>query len=163
MSGTATDAPSTVLLPLPVPVPALLRRPATPHDIPFLLALRQRTMNGHLVASGAEIDDAHHMARLIHRFECAEVLLHEGDPVGLLKVSRDALEWVVVQIQLVPAWQGRGIGAALLAEVVAQATRAGADLTLSVLKANPARALYERLGFVIERERGFSYEMRRKP
>ena len=44
-----------------------------------------------------------------------------------------------------------------------QATRAGADLTLSVLKANPERALHERLGFVTERERGFSYEMRRKP
>lgn len=142
---------------------ALARRQATPRDIPFLLALRQQTMNGHLVASGAEVDDAHHMARLMHRFECAEVLLHEGAPVGLLKVSRDAREWVVVQIQLVPAWQGRGIGAALLAEVADQATRAGADLTLSVLKANPARALYERLGFVTERESGFSYEMRRKP
>jgi ribosomal protein S18 acetylase RimI-like enzyme len=143
--------------------PALTRRPATPQDIPFLFALRQQTMNGHLVASGAEIDDAHHMARLMHRFECAELLLQEGVPVGLLKVSRDALEWVVIQIQLVPACQGSGIGAALLAEIVDEATQAGADLTLSVLKANPARGLYERLGFVIERENGFSYEMRRKP
>jgi ribosomal protein S18 acetylase RimI-like enzyme len=149
--------------PVSVPVPVLLRRPATPHDIPFLLDLRQRTMNGHLVASGAQVDDAHHVARLMHRFECAELLLRDGAPVGLLKVSRDALEWVVIQIQLVPACQGGGIGAALLAEVIEQATQAGADLTLSVLKANPARALYERLGFVIERENGFSYEMRRKP
>jgi GNAT superfamily N-acetyltransferase len=163
VSGTGLDVPLSEPLQVPANSPALSRRPATPHDSPFLLALRQRTMNGHLVASGAEIDDAHHMARLMHRFECAEVLLHEAAPVGLLKVSRDALEWVVIQIQLVPAWQGRGIGAALLAEVVGQATRAGADLTLSVLKANPARALYERLGFFIERENGFSYEMRRKP
>ncbi|MGJ7545368.1 hypothetical protein [Variovorax sp. LT1R16] len=36
-------------------------------------------------------------------------------------------------------------------------------LTLSVLKANPDRGLCERLGFVVERENGFSYEMRRKP
>lgn len=145
------------------PPVVLARRPATQEDVPFLLALRQRTMNGHVVASGAEVSDAHHMARLMHRFECAELLLHEGEPVGLLKVSRDPHEWVVIQIQLAPVCQGGGIGTGLLAEVVAEAGRAGVDLTLSVLKANPARALYARFGFVVERESEFSYEMRRKP
>ena len=125
-----------------VPPVVLARRPATREDIPFLLALRQRTMNGHVVASGAEVSDAHHMARLMHRFECAELLLHEGEPVGLLKVSRDPHEWVLIQIQLAPGYQGGGIGTRLLAEIVAEAERAGVDLTLSVLKANPARALY---------------------
>lgn len=145
------------------PPVVLARRPATQEDVPFLLALRQRTMNGHVVASGAEVSDAHHMARLMHRFECAEVLLHEGEPVGLLKVSRDPHEWVLIQIQLAPGYQGGGIGTGLLAEVVAEAERAGVDLTLSVLKANPARALYARFGFLVECESEFSYEMRRKP
>jgi len=145
------------------PPVVLARRPATQEDVPFLLALRQRTMNGHVVASGAEVSDAHHMARLMHRFECAELLLHEGEPVGLLKVSRDPREWVLIQIQLAPGYQGGGIGTGLLAEVVAEAGRAGVDLTLSVLKANPARALYARFGFLVERESEFSYEMRRKP
>jgi ribosomal protein S18 acetylase RimI-like enzyme len=142
---------------------ALQRRPATPQDIPFLLDLRQRTMNGHVLASGGEVSDAHHMARLMHRFECAEILLHDGAPVGLLKVSRDPHEWVVIQIQLAPGYQGGGIGTGLLAEVIDQAARAGVDLTLSVLKANPAKALYERFGFVVERESEISFEMRRKP
>ncbi|MGJ7526831.1 N-acetyltransferase family protein [Variovorax sp. GB1P17] len=142
---------------------ALQRRRATPEDIPFLLDLRQRTMNGHMIASGGEVSDAHHMARLMHRFECAEVLLHEGAPVGLLKVSRDPHEWVVIQIQLASGYQGGGIGTGLLAEVIEQAAREGVDLTLSVLKANPAKSLYERFGFVVERESELSYEMRRKP
>lgn len=141
----------------------LTRRQATAQDIPFLLALRQQTMNGHVIASGAEVSDAHHMARLMHRFECAEVLLHEVMPVGLLKVSRDPHEWVVIQIQLAPGYQGGGIGTGLLAEVIDQAASAGVDLTLSVLKANPAKSLYERFGFVVERESEFSCEMRRKP
>lgn len=145
------------------PTVALTRRQATKQDIPFLIALRQQTMNGHVIASGAEVSDAHHMARLMHRFECAEVLLHEGMPVGLLKVSRDPHEWVVIQIQLAPGYQGGGIGTGLLAEVIDQAASAGVDLTLSVLKANPAKSLYERFGFVVERESEFSYEMRRKP
>jgi ribosomal protein S18 acetylase RimI-like enzyme len=139
------------------------RRPATPQDISFLLDLRHRTMNGHVLASGAEVSDAHHMARLMHRFECAEILLHEGAPVGLLKVSRDPHEWVVIQIQLAPGCQGGGIGTGLLAEVIDEAAHAGVDLTLSVLKANPAKALYERFGFVVERESEFSFDMRRKP
>ncbi|MBJ2158388.1 GNAT family N-acetyltransferase [Variovorax sp. IB41] len=139
------------------------RRKAGPDDIPFLLDLRQQTMNAHVLASGGEISDAHHMTRLMHRFECAEVLLHEGAPVGLLKVSRDPQEWVVIQIQLAPGYQGGGIGAGLLAEVIDEAARAGVDLTLSVLKANPAKALYERFGFVVERESEFSFDMRRKP
>ncbi|QNK68082.1 GNAT family N-acetyltransferase [Variovorax sp. PAMC26660] len=139
------------------------RRQATPEDIPFLLDLRQRTMNGHMIASGGEVSDAHHMARLMHRFECAEVLLHEGAPVGLLKVSRDPHEWVLIQIQLASGFQSGGIGTGLLAEVIDQAAREGVDLTLSVLKANPAKSLYERFGFVVERESGLSYEMRRKP
>ncbi len=147
----------------PAPPTRLTRRRATPQDIPFLLDLRQRTMNGHVVASGAEVSDAHHMARLMHRFECAELLLHEGAPVGLLKVSRDAHEWVVIQIQLAPGYQGGGIGTGLLAEVVDEAANAGVDLTLSVLRANPAKSLYQRFGFVVERETEFSFEMRRKP
>jgi ribosomal protein S18 acetylase RimI-like enzyme len=145
------------------PALAMQRRQATPQDIPFLLDLRQRTMNVHVLASGGEVSDAHHMARLMHRFECAEILLHEGAPVGLLKVSRDPQEWVVIQIQLAPGYQGGGIGTGLLAEVIDQAARAGVDLTLSVLKANPAKALYERFGFVVERESAFSFDMRRKP
>ena len=120
-------------------------------------------MNGHLIASGASISEDHHMARLAHRFECAEILLHEGAPVGLLKVSRDDLDWTIIQIQLVPDYQGGGIGAGLLGDVIVDATRAQAVLKLSVLKANPAKSLYERFGFVVERETEFSYEMRREP
>lgn len=120
-------------------------------------------MNGHMLASGGEVSDEHHMARLMHRFECAEILLDDGVPVGLLKVSRDPYEWVVIQIQLAPGYQGGGIGTGLLAAVIDEATRAGVDLTLSVLKANPAKSLYERFGFVVERASEISYEMRRKP
>lgn len=145
------------------PSVALIRRQATTQDIPFLLDLRQRTMNGHVLASGGEVSDAHHMARLMHRFECAEILLHDGAPVGLLKVTRDPNEWVIVQIQLAPGYQGGGIGTRLLAEVIDEAARAGVDHTLSVLKANPAKALYERFGFVVEHASEFSFDMRRKP
>ncbi|RZA29395.1 MAG: N-acetyltransferase [Lysobacteraceae bacterium] len=137
------------------------RRQATESDIPFLLALRRETMDGHLAASGADCSEQAHLARVMHHFDCAEVLTHEGSPVGLLKLRREAEAWEIVQIQLGHRLQGHGIGRALLEEVLADAAIAGVEVRLSVLKANPARRLYERLGFRTVGEDAHEYFMRR--
>lgn len=137
------------------------RRPATEADIPFLLSLRRETMEGHLAASGASITDESHLARLMHHYDCSEVLISDGNPVGLLKVRRLPYEWEIVQIQLSPHLQGRGIGRSLLESVLTDAAVAGADVKLSVLKANPAKQLYERLGFEVVGEDAHEYYMRR--
>ena len=139
----------------------LARRPATAADIPFLLDLRRKSMDQHLRASGASVSEADHLDRLMHRFDCADVLLQDGVPVGLLKVSRDGRDWTIIQIQLIPELQGQGLGADILRQIIAEAVAADASLTLSVLKANPARLLYERLGFVVESESEYEFNMRR--
>ena len=139
------------------------RRPATPDDIPFLMQLRFDTMGPHLVAVGADSSEAHHRARMEYRFELGQVLLENGEPAGLLKLARDPEEWEVIQIQLAPKLQGRGLGRQLLEEFLAEAKAAGKDVVLNVLKANPAKKLYERLGFRVEREDEFRYYMRVRP
>ena len=139
----------------------LTRRPATQGDVPFLIEFRRQTMDPHLRASGASTSEKLHLARLQYRFDCAEVLLRDGVPVGLLKVARDVPHWRVIQIQLVAELQGQGLGGELLEQVIAEARSAGASVSLSVLKANPARALYERMGFVVTGEAGHEYEMLR--
>lgn len=138
----------------------LTRRPATEADVPFLLRLRRESMDRHLGASGASTEESDHLDRIRHRLDCADILLDDGDPVGLLKVARDGDAWTVIQIQLAAAVRGRGIGRTLLEQIIAEARAAGATLGLSVLKANPARALYERLGFVVIGESGHEYVMR---
>ncbi len=139
----------------------LERRLATEADIPFLLSLRRETMDVHLVASGASTTDESHLARLMYHFDCSEVLMSNGEPVGLLKVRRSPEEWEIVQIQLSSRLQGQGIGRALLAELLADAADAQVDIKLSVLKANPAKHLYERLGFEVIGEDAHEYFMRR--
>lgn len=131
-------------------------------DIPFLMQLRLDTMEPHLLATGADNSLEQHGRRLMYRFECAQVLLEEGVPVGLLKLARDPREWSVIQIQLAPQLQGKGIGRQLLEEFLAEAGAAGKDVVLNVLKANPAKRLYERLGFHVEREDAQHYYMRRR-
>ena len=140
----------------------LTRRQAAESDVPFLMRLRRESMDKHLNATGASTSESDHLARLRYRFDCAEVLLQDGNPVGLLKVSRDGQDWKVIQIQLLSELQGQGLGAKLLKQVITEAVAAGASLTLSVLQANPARSLYERLGFVVESESEYEYNMRRQ-
>ncbi len=139
----------------------LEKRPATEADIPFLLSLRRETMDGHLVATGASISDEHHRDRLMYHFDCAEVLTNNDEPVGLLKVKRQPGVWEIIQIQLSSQLQGKGVGRSLLEDVIADATAAGAEVKLSVLKANPARHLYGRLGFKVIREDAHEYYMHR--
>jgi ribosomal protein S18 acetylase RimI-like enzyme len=119
-------------------------------------------MDTHLSASGASTDDDEHLARLMYRHDCAEVLLEGGVPVGLLKVARDRAPWELIQIQLLPELQGRRLGAALLERVIAEADDAGVAVSLKVLKANPAQALYERLGFAVVGETEHEFEMLRQ-
>ena len=137
-----------------------MSRPALPSDVPFLLRLRKQTMDAYLAASGANTTDEEHTKRLMYRFECGEILLQDGLPIGLLKVARDPNEWKVIQIQISPHLQGQGLGVQILKGVIEQARAAGAELVLSVLKVCPARALYERIGFVVEGEDDHEYFMR---
>jgi len=69
-------------------IETLTFRPATEADIPFLLELRRRTMSEHLQASGIEPSESERRARVLASFDCAEIVLLAGAPVGLLKVER---------------------------------------------------------------------------
>lgn len=126
---------------------AVTRRPATESDVPFLLELRRATMAEHMRRVGVAFVDEEQLQRVRVHFEHAEIVLCEGRPVGLFKAVREGLEWHLVQIQLSPELQGRGVGERLLRELLEQADRAGASVLLSVFHGNPARRLYERLGF----------------
>jgi ribosomal protein S18 acetylase RimI-like enzyme len=141
----------------PRPRPAL--RPATETDIPFLMDLRHQSMDAVMVAAGMTPDDEAHMRRVLYAFEWAQVVMLAGEPIGLLKVVRTAPVWDLIQIQLLPAAQGKGLGEQLLRTLMAQAMAAGASVKLCVLKVNPALHLYERLGFVVIGEAADTYNM----
>ena len=66
---------------------------------------------------------------------------------GYLAVETNATRVHVHNLALDPAYQNRGIGSDLLAEVVSLARDLGAPVHLQVLHKNQAVHLYERLGF----------------
>lgn len=142
---------------------AISRRRATQTDMPFLVQLRHDTMRAHLAASGVRQSEEAHLQRVLVHFDSAEILVHAGEPVGLVKIVRSDASWELLQIQLHPSVQGQGVGTEVLTQLISEADAAQVTLQLSVLKANPARRLYERLGFKVLLEKEHSFDMQRIP
>jgi ribosomal protein S18 acetylase RimI-like enzyme len=71
-----------------------------------------------------------------------------GQPVGALWADEGSQGIHVLDIAVLPAWRGQGIGTRCLQDLMAVAARRHLPVTLQVAHDNPARRLYERLGFV---------------
>ncbi|WP_042270543.1 GNAT family N-acetyltransferase [Paraburkholderia heleia] len=136
-------------------------RAATPADEPFLFDLRKATMDEHLRRAGEPTDERTHWERLRYRYNDSCIVCCRSEEIGLFKSLRDEDEWAIVQIQILPTHQGRGIGAHLVREFLQLADVAGVPVKLSVLKGNPAIHLYHRLGFRVTKTTDTSLQMRR--
>jgi ribosomal protein S18 acetylase RimI-like enzyme len=75
------------------------------------------------------------------------IIEDDGVPIGRLYLAFLPGELRVVDIALLPAHRERGIGSRLMADVIEEADQRGVMVSLHVEHWNPARALYERLGF----------------
>lgn len=138
-------------------------RQAKESDLEFLFNLRKRTMNMHLKNVGGTIDEQSHMNRIKYRFDAAKIVLVDSVNAGLLKSYCDESGWVIVQVQVSPEYQGKGIGSKIVSKVLDQAANEEHVVTLSVLIGNPAKELYSRLGFEVVSKSDKEYTMRCEP
>lgn len=76
-----------------------------------------------------------------------QLIVHEGRRVGRLYLHEAGEEIRIMDIALLPEARGCGIGSLLLREILAQAAASNRVVTLHVEFNNPARRLYDRLGF----------------
>ena len=90
-----------------------------------------------------------------------QIVEYAGAPIGRLCVDRSARELRVVDIALLPAWHGQGIGSELLQSLLSQADAQRQVCSLSVEQGSRARRLYERLGFEPCGETSIHTQMRR--
>ncbi|MEE1889302.1 GNAT family N-acetyltransferase [Pseudomonas carassii] len=84
-----------------------------------------------------------------------------GDPVGRVYLHWSDRHVQFIDMALLPAWCGRGIGSRLLGQWLAQADADGLSAGLHVTPHNPALRLYQRCGFEVVGETGLSLKMRR--
>jgi GNAT superfamily N-acetyltransferase len=83
-----------------------------------------------------------------------DVIEADGEPVGRLYVARGMEEIRIVDIALLPAHRGRGIGRALLAALQEEAAYSRCPIVIHVERSDRARRLYTRMGFVPVEESG---------
>lgn len=146
-------------------------RPATEADRDFLLSVYASTREEELAQVSWE--EGAREAFLEHQFSAQDhhyrtnypgatldVIEVAGEPAGRLYVHRGPDEIRIMDIALVPAFRGRGIGTGLLGELMDEAGSSGRALSIHVEVNNPARRLYERLGFEPAGEHGVYVLMR---
>jgi ribosomal protein S18 acetylase RimI-like enzyme len=150
--------------------PSTLLRPATDADAGFAQALYAATRDDLrlLPLPPAQVEQLIAMQQRMHEegrramYPNAEVLVLEqaGEPAGRAVLDTTGTDWRLVDLALLPALRGRGLGAALLAALQARAAAHGARIGLAVLRTNaPALRLYRRAGFVIAGGNELQYQM----
>jgi GNAT superfamily N-acetyltransferase len=92
----------------------------------------------------------------------AERLVIERDvPIGRIYVHTSA-EVRLMEMTLLPGFRNQGIGTSLMNAFLAYADQLGRPASLHVEPFNPARRMYERMGFDVVESRGI-YEYMRRP
>ncbi len=108
--------------------------------------------------------DAQHQYYL-EQFPAAKysIILLSGKSIGRLYVDRRDDEIRLIDIALMPDHRGSGLGTGILEALIKQAQQGGLPLRIHVEKNNPARRLYQRLGFVCTEDKGLYDLMTREP
>jgi ribosomal protein S18 acetylase RimI-like enzyme len=133
-------------------------RPVAGDDRAFLVELYGSVREPEL--AHVPWDDATRRAFVEHQFAAQDahyrqnypgatldVIEVDGERAGRLYVHRGPSDIRIMDIALAPAFRGRGIGTGLLRGLIAEARASGRKLSIHVEMNNPARTLYERLGF----------------
>lgn len=129
-------------------------RPSSDADAPWIADLRAEVMRADLERL-QRFDPGWVRERFLRAFVAANTRVIEVDglPVGSVAVRTEPTEHWLEHFYLASSLQGRGVGGGILRRLIAE-PRMGAALPwrLNVLQGSAARRLYERHGFVFERE-----------
>jgi len=139
-------------------------RVATPADEDWQLAIYASTRAEELALTGWPPEQCEAFVRQQHQAQqahytrhyplsvCHLILVHGDEVAGRLWLDEAEGRLHILDITVLPAWRGQGLGTRCLLALAGQAAAAGRVLSIQVEIHNPARRLYERLGFVADGE-----------
>ncbi|MEO7269380.1 MAG: GNAT family N-acetyltransferase [Knoellia sp.] len=138
-------------------------RQAEASDASWVAELRAEVMRPDLERLG-RYDPIRVRQRFLNGFQpqVAHVIAVTGAEVGLIAVRPEAEETWIEHFYLQPDYQGSGLGGQVLRWAL-QRESDERPFRLNVLQGSPARRLYERHGFVFEREDPIDVWMVRHP
>jgi ribosomal protein S18 acetylase RimI-like enzyme len=89
-----------------------------------------------------------------------KIIVIDGKDAGYLWVIEKDAEVLLASIRLLSEFQNQGIGSKIIRDLLEKSEK---PVRLQVLKVNPARRLYERLGFEICEETATHFTMKAVP
>lgn len=122
---------------------------ASQEDFDRLFRLRIAAMRESLERIG-RFDERRAFERFRSSFEPehTRLILVDGALAGCIAMKSGEKGCLLEHFYLYPAFQGRGLGAAVLARLLAEADAANQPVRLSVLQKSDAGRFYKRFGFV---------------
>ena len=131
-------------------------RPVTPADSEFCFHLHKAAMGDYITAIWGW-DEQRQRGFQDRSFnpDRWQIITADGADIGMIDVERRPDEIYLARIEILPGYQGRGIGTRLISALIDEAGQSGQDLVLEVLTVNHrAHALYQRLGMAEVARRG---------
>ena len=137
-------------------------RDATNDDIEFIFQLRIQTMKKDFDNTFGW-HEGEQWKRASDEIQHAKIIMMNQTDIGVIKVIPKIKELHLHQMQILPEYQGRGIGSKLVSRVLDRAGNKKIPVTLFVLKGAAAKRIYDRFGFSVTNEYENNYMMRWQP
>lgn len=131
-------------------------RKATQSDLEWLEPFYESLMRSYVELTH---DWKPHVFRDTFDPSVTSIIQLDGEDIGMFKVHRQLECIYLADIQIHPQHQNQGIGAHLIQGLIDEASAIEIPVKLRVLKGNPARGLYEKLGFKVDQELDVSTQL----
>ena len=124
-------------------------------DLEFILKLKELCFKWYIeIIYGWDIDKQREFTKreLDEHLKDMKIITMDDNDIGLTTFYNENDIYVVGMIMIHPEYQNKGIATNILKEYIEIARKDNKKIILKTYKKNPARKLYERLGFKIYEE-----------
>lgn len=137
-------------------------RDANSDDLPFLWKLHVSAMRDYVEATyGWDETDQKRRFDAGFQPDAIQIIEMEKEPIGMWETNQEIDPWFLARVVVSPSHQRKGVGSYLIEKLLAEADIQKRQVTLQVMRVNPAKSLYERLGFVTYEETDTHFKMLR--
>jgi len=136
-------------------------RNATHSDKKFVYDVIRSASEEYVIETWGEWDETWQRRNFEEKYDPSKVKVIQLDlkDVGFIEVIYSRDEIFISELNILPEFQNRGIGSSLIKNLTNMADEDKLNVRMQVLKVNPARRLYERLGFIMYGETNTHYLM----
>jgi GNAT superfamily N-acetyltransferase len=140
-------------------------RSTTRADEAFAYQVRERTMRDYVIKTWGVWNAVEARAQINKDIRSlkSKIIVIDGQDAGVLRVEEFETHLHLDQLWILPEFQRQGFGRVILVQILEQAKARGLPLRLWVLRVNPAKEFYKRLGFSIIEQTQASLHMECAP